>query len=357
MKNLKFNLLAVMLIMASASLTFVSCDDDDDDDPVVVIKTVLDVKIVEAEALIASTTEGTAEGQYLPGSQAELQAVIDVAELVSADADATQVEVDNTVISIDAAIVVYNSKIVEGIAPEALVGHWTFDDGTGTTVSDLSGNGFDGTFKTGHTGFGAGTPTWATDRYGNEGKAIQFDKGALVEVPYNTTINPKQMTIACWVNADVVRENNRFLGLQSWNGFKFQLQSGNKPFYTGATTDAIYDREGEPVLDTLKWYHLAVTFGGGNTVFYTNGVQIKTWDDTPGDLVTVTGHNLAFGTSTNKFADTGDNYDTEGHADYHVIPVAWGGYFHGRLDEIRMYNTVLTASQIESIYNLEKVTE
>ena len=37
-------------------------------------------------------------------------------------------DVDNAVIAVNAAITAYEGKIVEAIAPEALVGHWTFDD-------------------------------------------------------------------------------------------------------------------------------------------------------------------------------------------------------------------------------------
>jgi hypothetical protein len=39
---------------------------------------------------------------------------------------------------------------------------------------------------------------------------------------------------------------------------------------------------------------------------------------------------------------------------YHVIPAAWGGYLHGSLDEVRIYKVALTATQVTSIYDLEK---
>ena len=362
MKNLKTNyakLLAVLFLVIS--IAFVPACGDDDDDPVPVDKTALSAKITEAENLIATTEEGTANGQYTIGSQDVLQDVIDLAKVVELNPLATQIEVDNSVIALDAAITVYEAAEISPIAPDALIGHWAFDDGTGTTVTDYSDNGFDGTFKTGHADFGAGDPSWAIDRYGNAGKAIQFDEGAFVEVPYNTALNPTQITIALWVKADENRENNRFLGLHSWNGYKFQLQSADKPFFSAATLnttpgvdDVIYDRDTDPGLTIGTWYHLAVTFGGGEMVFYVNGVETITHTAVTGNLVTVTGHNLTFGVSTSKFVATGDNYSTVGHADYHVIPIGWGGYFHGVLDEVRMYNTVLTATQIASIHTLEK---
>lgn len=351
MKNLKTNygklLAMVMLVVGIAFVQ--SCDEDDD--PVTVVKTELLEKIAEANNLIATTEEGTANGQYSVGSQAVLQGVIDIAQAVYDSEIATQVEVDNSIVALDAAIMAYGEALVTPIAPESLIAHWGFDEGTGTTAADFSDNGFDGTFGN-EALFGDGVATWTTDRYGNAGRAIAFDLGAKVTVPYSAAVNPAQLTIALWVNAAEIRENNRFMGLHSWNGYKFQLQSSNKPFFTASAADGIYDKDSDPALDLDKWYHIAVTFGGGEMAFYVNGVNTITHTELTGDLVNVSGHDLVFGVGSSKYAATDADYDTD-----KIIPAAWGGYYHGSLDEIRMYNTVLSATQIASIYNLEKVTE
>ncbi|RLD63898.1 MAG: hypothetical protein DRJ01_02490 [Bacteroidetes bacterium] len=348
MEKLKKQSMLVLIALLGISMFFVSsCNKDDDDDTV--NKTALMAKITEANDLYTNAVEGTAAGQYAYGSKAELKSVIDIAQGVYDNEASTQTEVDNSVVSLTNAMDLFETKVIAAIAPDDLVGQWTFDEGTGTTVKDYSGNGFDGTFGN-EAGFGTGQPTWTTDRYGNEGKAIAFDEGAKITIPYNTAINPTQITIALWVNAAHVRANNRFMGLQSWNGYKFQLQSANKVFFTASTDSSIYDRDTDPALDTLKWYHIAVTYGGNEMAFYVNGVQTKLWDDVKGDLVKVTGHDLVFGVGSSKFAATTDNYDAD-----HIIPLEWGGYFDGSLDEIRIYKTVLTPTQIASIYNLEKV--
>lgn len=348
---LKKQSMLVLIALFGISLFFFSSCNKDDDDEIKVDKTALLTKITEANDLIANSVEGTAAGQFAYGSMDELQGVIDIAQVIYDNEASTQTEIDNSTISVSNAIDLFNTKIIAAIAPEDLVGQWTFDEGTGTTVADYSGNEFTGTFGT-ESNFGSGEPTWATDRYGNEGKAIAFNEGAKITVPYNTSINPKQITIALWINAAGVRENNRFMGLHSWNGYKFQLQSANKPFFTASTDTSIYDRDSDPALDSLKWYHIAVTYGGNEMAFYINGVQTKIWDDVKGDLVSVSDHDLVFGVGSSKYALTADNYDID-----HIIPAAWGGYFNGSLDEIRIYKTVLSATQIESIYNLEKVQE
>lgn len=350
MRKTRIGLFTVILLMVASTFMLDSCKKDKDED--VVVKTALETAITNANALLASTSEGFADGQYLPGSQATFQAVITAAQVVFNDDNATQTEVDNTVIALAAATVAYNANIVAAIAPEALVGHWTFDDGSGTTLTDYSGNEFDGTLMDGSATWLGGLPTWTTDRYGNAGGALMFDDGAHVVIPYNTALNPTTLSISLWVNAAEILENNRFIGLHSWLGYKFQLQSANKAFFTISTSDGIYDRDTDPPLDIDTWYHITVTFGGGNMTFYVNGTETQVWDNTPGTAEPNSGNDLVFGQDTDVYAADDTNYDVD-----KIIPLAWGGFFHGAMDEVRMYNTVLTAAQVLAIYNLEKVSE
>lgn len=346
MKKMKLGLFTLILMVVSSTVIFNSCKKDDTID---VDKTALSSAIVAANTLIGDAIEGTAEGQFLRGSKAVFQAVIDAAQIVNDNEEATQTEVDNTVISLDAATVAFNANIVTAIAPDALMAHWTFDDGSGTILTDYSGNGFNGTLMDGSESWGGGLPTWTTDRYGNEGRALMFNEGSHVTIPYNNALNPATLSISVWISAAEILENNRFMGLHSWNGYKFQLQAANKPFFTIAATDGIYDRDTDPGLEIDTWYNVVVTFGGGNMTFYVNGTETMVWDNTPGTALAVTGHDLVFGQGSSKYAAVDTNYDVD-----QIIPLAWGGYFHGALDEVRLYNTVLTAAQVQSIYELEK---
>lgn len=343
----------------AAVSVFVACSDDSSEEKV--DKTQLSAKITEASELLDASAEGTAEGQFQLGSKATLQTAIDLAQQVADSETVTQVMVDNATNTLDQAIVAFKAKEVIAIEPTALVGHWTFDEGTGTAVTDFSGNERAGTLKAGHTNWGGGSPAWTTDRYGNTGKALHFEKGANVEIPYSTALNPQNMTISLWVNADEVDPiwaNNYMVSLNRWNGYKLQLQSVNKAFFTvkadvnGATDPAYYDRDNEsPELPQGEWLHVAVTFGGGEMTFYINGVEIKKWDNTPGNAISIADApvNLTIGqdlpTST---------YSTSEDSPYFVD---WGGYFKGSMDEVRIYNKILTATQIASIYDVEKPAE
>ncbi len=348
MKKNKFLQLLMIALISGSLVAFYACSDDDDDD-IIVDKTELAAAIQEAEDLIENTSEGTAEGQYQMGSQAILQGVVDLAKAVYDNAEATQVQVDNAVVNLNQAIEDYLGKEVVPIAPEALVGHWTFDEGSGNTLTDFSGNNFHGTLQDGSDAWGGGMPVWTADRYGNDGGALFFNEGAHVLIQNNPALSPPNISISLWINAAEILENNRFIGIHSWNTYKFQLQVVNKSFFTINTTEGIYDRDSDPELDIDTWYHLTVTFGDGNMIFYINGDMAQTWDNTPGTALPNTENGLVFGRDTDVYAEDGSNYD-----DDLIIPLPWGGYFHGAMDEVRIYNTILTATQVQAIYDLEK---
>jgi len=69
MKNFKMinGKLLTMLLLAFSIVFVQSCNKDDD--PVPVVKTALLAEIADAKALLATTEEGTAVGEYVVGSK------------------------------------------------------------------------------------------------------------------------------------------------------------------------------------------------------------------------------------------------------------------------------------------------
>lgn len=351
------------ILMATAVLSaslFASCSKDDEAPPVV--KTELIASVAAANLLISTTSEGVATGNYLKGSQAALKAAIAEAQAVVDDPSASQVTVTNATVALAAAVSLYESQKVVPIDPTNLVGQWTFDELTtaavGTSVKDYSGNNFNGTIKAGHAYWGGGTPALAADRYGNANKALHFDKGSNVEITYNTALNPAIMSISLWAKADVnspIVNNQYMIAMNRWNGYKLQFQDSPKAFFTvkadvsGVANPVYYDRDNaSPLVTQGQWWHIVVTFGGGNMIFYLNGVMVKDWDNTPGTVISLSSApvNLVFGQD---LPSTG--YSTnESDPNY----LNWGGFYIGTLDEVRIYKTVLSASQVTSIYDVEK---
>ena len=333
-----------------------SCDSDD---PEAVVKTDLEASIAEANLLLTTTHEGVAAGNFQRGSQDELQNAVDIAVVIFELPEVQQATVTGANANLQAAITVYEGQVIEAIDPANLVGHWTFDEidaaTAGAVVKDYSGNARDGAIKAGHTYFNAGgtgvLPTLATDRYGNAGKALLLNKGSNVEIPYNAALNSPSMSFSAWVKLNEVR-NNRFMGLHSWIGYKFEVQDGNRPFLSMGHSDGTYDRDAAVAIGQDAWYHLATTYTAGTMSFYINGILVKSWTDTPNAAAALaTPYNLVLGCDfpTDKYAATETNFDND-----KLIPAAWGGYLHGTLDEVRIYKTALSAAQVTSIYDLEK---
>lgn len=351
-----------VLAVAGTSI-FIGCSDDSGDNEPEVDKTELLSAIEAANDLLETSEEGTAEGQYLMGAKAELQDAIDLAQQVADSETVTQTQVDNAVTALEQAIAVFESKEVVPIEPDALVGHWTFDGiesaEVGATVKDYSGNSNDGTMKAGHEFWGGGIPELAEDRYGNAAGALYFNEGSNVEIPYSTTLNPGNITISLWMKQDVndpIVNNQYMVAMDRWNCYKFNMQDVPKPFFTvnpqenpGAhiNEDSAEPSEG---LTQGSWYHIAVTFGEGHMSFYVDGEVTKVWDH-EATILNISDNpvNLVFGQDL-----PSDGYSLN-EADPNYLN--WGGYFIGAMDEIRIYNKVLSATQINSIYELEKVPE
>jgi hypothetical protein len=354
---------AVVLLIAWA---VVACSKKDATPPVV--KTDLTTSITAANALVLSTHEGVAAGNYLKGSQAPLIAAIAQAQVVADDTNATQLQVTAAVANLAAALATYGNALVTAIDPDNLLGQWTFDEITSAVadaaVKDYSGGNHNGALKAGDAHWaGSGVPTLVADRYGIAGKALHFDKGQNVEVPFSTSLNPTAaISISLWFKSDVeatLYADQYMVAMNRWNGYKLQTQETPKVFFTvrvvkpaGDTTYYNYDQH-VGVLVQGTWYHAVVTFGGGHEVFYINGAKIYDWGETPaeavpGNIVSLAGNpvNLTFGQDlpTSK-------YSTDSASPYYVN---YGGYFHGTMDEIRIYKSVLTAAQVTSIYSLEK---
>jgi hypothetical protein len=305
---------------------------------------------------------------------------------VADDKTTTQAQETSATAQLTAAVAVFQAAAVTPIDPTNLVGQWTFDELTtaaaGTAVKDYSGNNFNGAITAGHPYFSTtpalpwsgytvttNLPTQTADRYGDAGKALHFTAGANVEIPYNTALNPQQISISLWAKADSLPgdpnkywANNYMISMNRWNGYKFQIQDTPRAFFTahasgvnspplGNSSDSTYydrDMNVGKISPLTKWYHYVVTFGGGHEIFYINGTLVYDWSNVPGTIVNLAAKpvNLVIGQDLPTA-----KYSTSSSSPYYVN---YGAYFIGAIDEVRIYKTVLSASQVTSIYNLEK---
>jgi hypothetical protein len=340
----------LVLFGAIAALGFLSNCSKDETEPAG-SKTALDALIVESQELHDGAVEGTSVGFYVVGSKATFQTAINAAKDVSNTSDATQSTIDAAKANLNAAKTTFEGEQIQDVSTDGLVAQWLFDGG----AMDHTGNGFDGAAAPGDAFWGSGAATLTTDRFGNEDNAYHFDEGGHIEIPYATALNPATMSLSWWVYMEEQDNNDYMISMSRWNCYKVNLQTEDRVFFTTKTPNPdisgefIYndrDNDGDG-LDAVVWYHLTVTFGAGHMIFYIDGAMVKDWDNvSDAAVVNISAEpvDLVFGQDlpNGVYADDGTHN------------VAWGGYFKGKLDDIRLYNRVLSSQEVSSIYNLEK---
>jgi hypothetical protein len=327
------------------------------------VTTSLTAAIDSAQWWLAHSHEGTQPGEYTKGTQATLSTALTAAQavLTAAATNGTQAEVTAATANLNAAIAAYEAGLIIPIAPSSLMAYWKFNG----NANDSSGNGHIGTLEAGPVGLAAvpgPVPGLTNDRFGNANSAYHFAGGGNIDVPYSPALNPKAMTISLWERQDTAgRTDHRadcyMMGLNRWNGWKFQMQP-TRPFFTVRTDTSIYDRDAalDITIGTTAgsgpWHHLVATYdGAGNEVFYVDGTVVKTWTNLAGAIKVFTPTvDISIGTDLPNSAYTPTD---DGTGRYYV---AWGGYWTGDLDDIMIYNVALTASQVTQIYN-QQVTQ
>ncbi|XRG79028.1 LamG-like jellyroll fold domain-containing protein [Rossellomorea sp. GAMAL-10_SWC] len=198
-----------------------------------------------------------------------------------------------------------------------LVAHWKFDEGSGTTVGDSSGNGNNGTL--------VNNPTW-TDS--GKGGALAFSGGSRAEFNSSATLNKTgDESVSFWFKTSqpatgttsIFRQSNRFTALQLASGqarvaYWPNASSSYKALYTPWT------------YNDNNWHHYAATYD------HLNGLKIYV----DGNLVASNTTNLGpLPTVTSKIM-MGAN-ETGGEA------------YNGLLDEVRVFDLALTQDEIRQL--------
>jgi hypothetical protein len=194
--------------------------------------------------------------------------------------------------------------------------------GSGTTWTDLSGNGNTGTLTNGPTynsGNGGSIVFDGTNDYIDCGVASQIGSslnGLTVEVVLYT----KQKTTKCIAENGTNFDTNTFYMFQeNADYFTFEVY--------GTNFDLIYCNS---IYQTNTWYHLTGTWSSGNRVnFYLNGV-------------------LSNGTRNGSVQSTIKNGNTN------LMVGSRAGtsfYFDGNIPIARFYNRALSATEIQQNFN------
>jgi len=209
-----------------------------------------------------------------------------------------------------------------GLAQQSQVGWWKLDESSGTTASDDSAYGNDGSLQN------MDGSEWTTGKIDN---GLDFDGSADW---INTTIASNlstTVTMTAWFKSDdagTIGDNylsQRFL-TQRDAADSSRLAVGINSDRVAVYWDdgASFTQEGTTPLVADVWYHAALTYDGATIRLYVNGAEEGNW---------------AEATMSTPTADT--------------FEIASGGgtrLFDGVLDDVRLYTRALCATEIDAIF-------
>ena len=204
-----------------------------------------------------------------------------------------------------------------------LVGHWKLDDGSGTTAVDSSGNGFDGTLTNG--------PTWDSGGMIKGDLLFVDDNLTSVNIPYSDTAGALQptsgITYSLWVyplsNGGYERIIHR---RRDWHDLRL-MADGTSRFNLRVNGTTRYPNTGVTV-PLNGWHHLVGTYDGSEVAIYLDGVK------------------------QGSVAATGsiDTYGTDFAIGRDISMSNNGEAFDGYIDDVRIYNRGLSASEVRQLY-------
>jgi hypothetical protein len=249
-----------------------------------------------------------------------------------------EVRIYNRALSADEVARLYNlkkPKVASGIDNTGLVGYWAFEEGTGTRAEDSSFNTNTGTLTL------MNNSDWVQGRVGT---ALDFDgSDDYVVVGSDASLRPASaITICAWVfrrsdgSTRTGDGNYQDIIIRSStsnnSNYAYEFESASK--YIFRIGVGIELSSADTVSNELNtWIHLCVAYSNADGGYlYTNGIAVDSIDGTGDDL----------GTNTETVYIGGRS----GASDI----------MDGKLDEVRIYNRALSASEIKALYDGSKQT-
>src|SRR5262245_32466796 len=195
-------------------------------------------------------------------------------------------------------------------AQTGLVAAYGFEEGAGAVVADASGHGNSGSID------GA---TWTAGRYG---RALEFYGSATVTIPDSASLDLRlAMTLEAWVYPTTTEPAWKDIVFKSVDMYYLEGSSPNAAPATGGTF-ASGPLHGPGALPVNTWSHLAATYDGATLRLYVDGVEV------------------ARRAQTGKIKSSSRELTIGGDAHF-------GQYWTGRIDEVRIYDRALSASEIQ----------
>jgi hypothetical protein len=211
---------------------------------------------------------------------------------------------------------------------EDLVGYWRFDEGTGTTVEDHSGEANTATFQ------GSPAPTWSPDTVVGPYSVDLNGSTAYLSVADDTELDfdaTTDVTIQAWVKRSALGDIHTIVDKRDalHDGYYFFFAGSGNGLGFSLNNVLVYSSSG--IGDTTNWHHVAIVADRDA------GAQMYIDGSPDGDPVDIS-----------SAGDLDTTYDLFiGRKTYEDAR-----YYPGNLDEVAIWNVALSAEQIENLYDL-----
>lgn len=215
------------------------------------------------------------------------------------------------------------------VVPSGLIGYWSFNGGTTTTMYDYSGNNNHGTV--------VGSPTKVS---GILGTALSFNGTDTYVNLGNFLSGVTQFTFVTWVKPTILGDwkgiiakyidDNHCVALQTNANGNISLDVDN------TVAGSNYGRTSTVNLTTGSWYHIAMVYNGEGA---TNDDRVKLYVNSITSSITFIG-NITSSTFTSTASVVVGTLNTSNLQT-----------LNGAVDEVRIYNRTLSPSEITTLYN------
>ena len=222
---------------------------------------------------------------------------------------------------------------------DGLVGYWPFN---GKDISWTTGRVYD---RSGNNNSGIITSlgTTSAPAAGAIGQALSFNGStSLITVPYSAVLAPTAgVSFGGWFKTTNKALAQRIVSKTETGGYTLALNEGSNctDLCALVRVGGAYHAVTAPLssITNNKWHHVMATYDGETSVMYLDGVQTGSNATPSGAIQYATTNPLCIGrepsgAACDQFTDL----------------------FNGALDEIRVYNRALSASEVKRLYNLGK---
>ncbi|MDE0635386.1 MAG: LamG domain-containing protein [Candidatus Poribacteria bacterium] len=152
------------------------------------------------------------------------------------------------------------------VTTDGLVGAWLFDDGTGNTVSDSSGNEHHGELV-------QGAPKWVDGKFG---RAMNFGGTDMVTVPDNDALDLTSFTIAAWINSPATSGRWHVIAAKearnpTGRNYGIFGHVNNGSIHYSFTSNGWKSFDAPTNVTDGSWHHVAATYEKPNFKLYIDG--------------------------------------------------------------------------------------